>query len=64
MWDRVREVWYFSMVIIVRILIDSPNPNKFLSDLKLSLKKEGSELTANFSQLKLQAVLTRFISRM
>ncbi len=54
-WDDQQEKWYFSIVDVVDVLTDSPNPRKYWSVLKTRLKKEGSELTTNCSQLKLQA---------
>jgi len=53
-WSDEQEKWFFSIVDIVKILTDSPNPRKYWSVLKTRLKKEGSELTTNCSQLKFQ----------
>lgn len=55
LWDSETEEWYFSIVDVVAVLTDSPNPRKYWSVLKNRLKKEGSELTTNCSQLKMQA---------
>ena len=52
-WDEATEEWYFSIVDVVDVLTDSPNPRKYWSVLKNRLKKEGSELTTNCSQLKM-----------
>ncbi len=54
-WDEEQEKWYFSIVDVVAVLTDSPNPRKYWSVLKTRLKKEGSELTTNCSQLKMRA---------
>ena len=54
-WDDEQEEWYFSIVDVISILTDSPNPRKYWSVLKTRLKREGSELTTNCSQLKMQA---------
>ena len=54
-WDDKDEKWYFSIVDVVAILSESPNPRKYWSVLKTRLKKEGSELTTNCSQLKMKA---------
>ena len=54
-WDDKDEKWYFSIVDVVAVLTDSPNPRKYWSVLKTRLKKEGSELTTNCSQLKMTA---------
>lgn len=52
-WDDKQEKWYFSIVDVVGILTESPNPRKYWSVLKSRLKKEGSQLTTNCSQLKM-----------
>jgi len=54
-WDNEQEKWYFSVIDIVRILTDSPEPRKYWSVLKMRLKKEGSELTTKCSQLKMKS---------
>lgn len=54
-WDDENEKWYFSIIDVVAVLTDSPNPRKYWSVLKTRLKKEGSELTTNCSQLKMTA---------
>ena len=54
-WVDKEEKWYFSIVDIIGVLTDSPNPRKYWSVLKSRLKKEGSELTTNCSQLKMQS---------
>lgn len=54
-WDAESEEWYFSVIDIVAALTGSSNPRKYWSVLKIRLKKEGSELATNCSQLKMQA---------
>lgn len=54
-WDDEAEEWFFSIVDVVGVLTESPNPRKYWSVLKGRLKKEGSELTTNCSQLKMTA---------
>ena len=54
-WDDKEEKWYFSIVDVVAVLTDSPNPRKYWSVLKTRLKKEGSQLTTICSQLKMEA---------
>jgi len=54
-WDEDKELWYFSIVDVVKILTESPTPRKYWSVLKTRLKKEGSEVATNCSQLKLMA---------
>ena len=52
-WDEETEEWYFSIIDVVAVLTDSPNPRKYWSVLKTRLRKEGSELTTVCSQLKM-----------
>lgn len=59
-WDAEKEKWYFSIVDVVEILTESPNPRKYWSVLKTRLKKEDSQLTTNCSQLKMQAADGKF----
>lgn len=54
-WDDEQEKWFVSIIDVIAILTDSPNPRKYWSVLKLRLKKEGSQLTTNCSQLKMQS---------
>ena len=54
-WDDDEEKWYFSIVDVVGVLTDSPNPNNYWKVLKHRLTKEGSELVTNCNQLKLQS---------
>jgi hypothetical protein len=55
LWDEDKEQWYFSVVDVIEILTGSPNARKYWSVLKTRLKKEGSQLATNCSQLKMQA---------
>lgn len=52
-WNQDDEKWFFSIVDTIQILTESPNPRKYWSVLKTRLKKEGSELATNCSQLKM-----------
>ena len=54
-WDSEQEEYYFSVVDVVKALTDSIEPRKYWSVLKNRLKKEGSEVTTNCSQLKMLA---------
>ena len=54
-WNAEKEDYYFSVVDVVGALTDSNKPRKYWSVLKTRLKKEGSELTTNCSQLKLKS---------
>jgi hypothetical protein len=59
-WDAEQEKWYISIVDVVAILTDSPNPRKYWSVLKTRLKAEGSQLATNCSQLKMQSADGKF----
>lgn len=59
-WDEELELWFFSIVDVISVLTDSPNPRKYWSVLKTRLKKEGSELATNCSQLKMQSADGKF----
>ena len=52
-WDEDHEKWWFSVVDVVGVLTDSPNPRKYWSVLKTRLKEEGNETATNCSQLKM-----------
>jgi hypothetical protein len=54
-WDSEQEKWYISIIDVIEALTESPNPRKYWSVLKTRLKKEGSELATNCSQLKMQS---------
>ena len=57
-WDEEKEEWYFSVVDVVAVLTDQPDQRhaaRYWSVLKTRLKKEGSELTTNCSQLKMRS---------
>ena len=54
-WDDEQEKYFFSVVDVVQVLTDTPNARKYWSFLKTRLKKEGSELATNCSQLKMPA---------
>ena len=54
-WDGEKGDYYFSVADVIGALTDSSNPRKYWSVLKTRLKKEGSEVTTNCSQLKMLA---------
>jgi hypothetical protein len=54
-WDDNQGKWYFSIVDVVGVLTDSPNPNNYWKVLKHRLIKEGSQLVTNCNQLKMQS---------
>jgi len=60
LWDEEKEKWYFSIVDVIAVLTNSPNPRKYWSVLKTRLKKEGSQLATNCSQLKMTSADGKF----
>ncbi|MBI4453407.1 Bro-N domain-containing protein [Candidatus Woesearchaeota archaeon] len=55
LWDDKQEKWYLSIIDVVEVLTDSPNPRKYWSVLKTRLKAEGNQLATTCSQLKMQS---------
>jgi len=60
LWDAEEEKWYFSIIDVIEILTTSSRPRKYWSDLKIKLKKEGSELSEKIGQLKIQSTDGKF----
>jgi hypothetical protein len=60
LWDEEEEKWFLSVVDVIRVLTDSPNPRKYWSVLKTRLKAEGSQLATNCSQLKMPSADGKF----
>lgn len=54
-WDDEQEKWYFSIVDVVAVLTDSPNPQTYWRVLKKRLKDEGNESVTNCNGLKMPA---------
>ena len=54
-WDAEKEEWYFSVVDVVGVLTDSPDPRNYWKVLKHRLKEEGNETVTNCNRLKLLA---------
>ena len=54
-WDEEHEEWYFSIVDVVGILTESPNPNNYWKVLKKRLVNEGNELVTGCNRLKLKS---------
>ena len=54
-WNEQEEEGYFSVVDVVGVLTESPNPRKYWSVLKTRLKAEGSQLATMCSQLKMKS---------
>ena len=58
-WDDELEKWYFSIVDVIGVLTDSPDPRNYWKVLKNRLKKEGNETVTNCNQLKLLPKMER-----
>jgi DNA-damage-inducible protein D len=59
-WDAEKEKWYFSVIDIIEVLTESPRPRKYWNALKTKLQEEGSELSQNLGQLKMQSADGKF----
>ena len=54
-WDDEQEKWYFSIVDVIAVLTESPNPQTYWRVLKKRLKDEGNETVTNCNSLKMRA---------
>jgi len=54
-WDAEQEKWYISIVDVIGVLTESPNPRNYWKVLKHRLQAEGDESVTNCNQLKLPA---------
>lgn len=55
LWDADREKWYLSVVDVISVLTESPNPQVYWRVLKKRLKDEGNETVTNCNGLKMKA---------
>lgn len=55
MWDNEAQKWYCSIIDVVAVLTDSPNPAAYWRKLKQRLKAEGNETVTNCHGLKMSA---------
>ncbi len=54
-WDEEKEEWFFSVVDVIAVLTDSPNPQTYWRVMKKRLKDEGNETVTNCNALKMTA---------
>ncbi len=54
-WDEARKEWYFSVVDVIAVLTESPNPQIYWRVMKKRLKDEGNETVTNCNGLKMIA---------
>lgn len=52
-WDTSIETWYFSIVDVIEVLTDSPNPRNYWKVLKHRMIKEGDQSVTNCNRLKM-----------
>lgn len=53
--DNESEKWYISIIDVIQVLTGNERPRKYWGDLKRKLKKEESQLSDFFGQLKMQS---------
>ncbi len=54
-WNEQEQKWYFSIVDVITILTDSPNPQVYWRVMKKRLLDEGNETVTNCNALKMEA---------
>jgi len=54
-WSEQEQKWYFSIVDVIAILTDSPNPQVYWRVMKKRLLAEGNETVTNCNALKMEA---------
>ena len=54
-WDEEIQDYYYSIIDVIAVLTESKRPEKYWSDLKSKLNKEGSQLSENIGRLKMPA---------
>ncbi|MBP3586359.1 MAG: hypothetical protein J6J29_02565 [Paludibacteraceae bacterium] len=53
LWDKEKQQYFFSIVDVIQVLMDSNIPRRYWSDLKRKLQAEGNEVYENIVQLKM-----------
>ena len=54
-WDDEKELWYFSIADVIRVLTSSVDAGAYWRKLKQRLKEEGSKVVTKCHDLKMQA---------
>jgi hypothetical protein len=44
-WDEISELWYFSTIDVIEVLVKTDRPRKYWSNIKSKLKKEVRQLS-------------------
>lgn len=52
-WDEEMGEWYFSIVDVISILTDSPNPQTYWRVMIIQLKDEGNETVTCCNAMKM-----------
>src|SRR3989344_531185 len=55
LWDDEKELWYFSVADVIRVLTSSVDAGAYWRKLKQRLKEEGSEIVTKCHELKFMA---------
>ena len=55
-WDAENETWYFSIMDVIAVLTESPNPQVYWRVMKKRLLAEGNETVTNCNALKMEAL--------
>jgi len=55
LWDNDTEEWYFSVVDVIAVLTDSPNPQVYWRVLKKRLKDEDNQTVTHCNGFKMKA---------
>ncbi len=59
-WDQKEEKWYFSVVDIIGLTVETSDPRNYWKVLKNRLKTKQNQLVTKCNQLKLQAPDSKF----
>ena len=59
-WDEGKELWFFSIADVVRVLTNSVDAGAYWRKLKQRLKEEGSEVVTKCHELKLKSADGKF----
>ena len=62
-YHEPEEMWYFSVIDVIKALTGSTIPKRYWSDLKKKLLKEGSQLYEKIVQLKFEAITLMLMTR-
>lgn len=55
-WDNDQEKWYISIIDVIAVLTESPNPQVYWRVLKKRLLAEGNQTVTNCNGLRMEAI--------